>query len=193
MSFCKKEGKDQIIFVTKEDHEAPIKIDFEDDEDDQPGIILPNGEINWNCPCLGGMATGPCGVEFREAFSCFQYSKATPKGSDCFDQFHGMQACMSQYPTLYPQADSLDIDEDEDGEDASGRKGRESPKSAQQVDEKNPDQTSSSTEHKDSSSNQKPESSKKSKWLWRKFTARNKRSEKADGSEYPAAVCQELV
>lgn len=114
MSYCKKEGKDQIIFVTKEDHEAPIQIDFnEDDDDEQPGIILPNGEINWNCPCLGGMATGPCGVEFREAFSCFQYSTATPKGSDCFDRFHEMQQCMVKYPNLYPQADPI-MDDDED-------------------------------------------------------------------------------
>lgn len=42
-----------------------------------PGLILPSGEINWNCPCLGGMATGPCGVEFREAFSCFHYRCVT--------------------------------------------------------------------------------------------------------------------
>lgn len=38
-----------------------------------PGLILESGDINWNCPCLGGMATGPCGVEFRDAFSCFHY------------------------------------------------------------------------------------------------------------------------
>lgn len=27
------------------------------------------GEINWDCPCLGGMADGPCGEEFKKAFS----------------------------------------------------------------------------------------------------------------------------
>lgn len=37
------------------------------------GPILPNGEINWECPCLGGAAHGPCGTEFRAAFSCFHY------------------------------------------------------------------------------------------------------------------------
>lgn len=37
------------------------------------GPIFPNGEINWDCPCLGGAAHGPCGTEFREAFSCFHY------------------------------------------------------------------------------------------------------------------------
>ena len=25
-------------------------------------------EINWDCPCLGGMAHGPCGEEFKAAF-----------------------------------------------------------------------------------------------------------------------------
>ena len=37
------------------------------------GLILSNGDINWECPCLGGMATGPCGNQFREAFSCFHF------------------------------------------------------------------------------------------------------------------------
>jgi intermembrane space import and assembly protein 40 len=67
------------------------------------GLLLPSGEINWNCPCLGGMATGPCGVEFRDAFSCFHYSEAEPKGSDCYDNFKQMQDCMASYPTVYNQ------------------------------------------------------------------------------------------
>lgn len=37
------------------------------------GPVLPNGEINWDCPCLGGAAHGPCGTEFRAAFSCFHF------------------------------------------------------------------------------------------------------------------------
>ena len=29
------------------------------------------GEINWDCPCLGGMGTtGPCAPEFRDGASC---------------------------------------------------------------------------------------------------------------------------
>lgn len=65
-------GKDKIIFATKEDHDKESTISL-DEPDEAVGLILPNGEINWGCPCLGGMATGPCGVEFREAFSCFHY------------------------------------------------------------------------------------------------------------------------
>lgn len=45
------------------------------------------GEINWDCPCLGGMAHGPCGEDFKAAFSCFVYSEEEPKGIDCVDKF----------------------------------------------------------------------------------------------------------
>lgn len=47
------------------------------------------------------MATGPCGVQFRDAFSCFHYSEADPKGSDCYEAFRTMQDCFSLYPTVY--------------------------------------------------------------------------------------------
>ena len=73
---------------------------------------MPNGEINWNCPCLGGMASGPCGYQFRSAFSCFHHSESEPKGSDCYEEFLQMQECMSKYPTLYG-TDKDDETEDE--------------------------------------------------------------------------------
>ncbi|VEN36136.1 unnamed protein product [Callosobruchus maculatus] len=112
MSHCRKLGpnnKDIVIFATKEDHQVPSKVTLPE-PDPQPGLILPNGDINWNCPCLGGMATGPCGVEFRNAFSCFHYSDAEPKGSDCYDLFKTMQVCMQKYPTLY----NKDLSDDDD-------------------------------------------------------------------------------
>ncbi|KAL8693355.1 MAG: hypothetical protein Q9218_001792 [Villophora microphyllina] len=59
------------------------------------------GEINWDCPCLGGMADGPCGPQFKEAFSCFVFSKEEPKGMDCIDRFKGMQDCFREYPEIY--------------------------------------------------------------------------------------------
>lgn len=59
------------------------------------------GEINWDCPCLGGMAHGPCGPEFREAFSCFVFSTEEPKGMDCIDKFQNMQQCFQRYPEVY--------------------------------------------------------------------------------------------
>lgn len=107
MSYCRQEGKDRIIFVTKEEHESPSNAELIADDPNDPyeeqGLILPNGDINWNCPCLGGMASGPCGSQFKEAFSCFHYSEEEVKGSDCIDHFRNMQECMQKYPELYPQ------------------------------------------------------------------------------------------
>ncbi|KAK7896067.1 hypothetical protein WMY93_021392 [Mugilogobius chulae] len=115
MPIIREEGKDTIIFVTKEDHEAPSNAELVEEDPDDPyeekGLILPSGEINWNCPCLGGMASGPCGTEFKEAFSCFHYSKEEVKGSECLDQFRAMQECMQRYPELYPQEDEKDKQE----------------------------------------------------------------------------------
>lgn len=59
------------------------------------------GEINWDCPCLGGMAHGPCGPEFREAFSCFIFSEQEPKGVDCVEKFQAMQDCFRRHPEVY--------------------------------------------------------------------------------------------
>ena len=59
------------------------------------------GEINWDCPCLGGMAHGPCGLQFREAFSCFVFSEADPKGMDCVEKFKAMQDCFREHPDVY--------------------------------------------------------------------------------------------
>jgi intermembrane space import and assembly protein 40 len=115
MSFCKELGKDRIIFVTKEDHEKPSTVTLpESDGEEQRGLILENGDINWNCPCLGGMASGPCGYQFRDAFSCFHYSEADPKGSDCIEKFAQMQQCMNQFPNLYPNRDDDEEDKDKD-------------------------------------------------------------------------------
>lgn len=59
-----------------------------EEEASQEGAFNPEtGEINWDCPCLGGMAHGPCGEEFKAAFSCFVYSTEEPKGMECIDKF----------------------------------------------------------------------------------------------------------
>lgn len=68
------------------------------------------GEINWDCPCLGGMAQGPCGEEFKEAFSCFVYSEAEPKGIDCVEKFQNMQNCFRANPEYY--ADQIKDEEE---------------------------------------------------------------------------------
>jgi intermembrane space import and assembly protein 40 len=59
------------------------------------------------------MASGPCGEQFKSAFSCFHYSTEDIKGSDCVDQFRAMQECMQKYPDLYPQEDEEEEEEEE--------------------------------------------------------------------------------
>ncbi|EEH42244.1 uncharacterized protein PADG_07064 [Paracoccidioides brasiliensis Pb18] len=83
-----------------------------EEEASSEGAFNPEtGEINWDCPCLGGMAHGPCGEEFRAAFSCFVYSTEEPKGMDCIEKFEGMQNCFRQHPELYPtETDEEDVD-----------------------------------------------------------------------------------
>lgn len=74
------------------------------------------GEINWDCPCLGGMAYGPCGEQFREAFSCFVFSQEEPKGINCIDKFKGMQDCFREHPDVYG-AELEDADAPLEGEE----------------------------------------------------------------------------
>lgn len=80
---------EQLQLADNEEGAAPQGgIEGLEAEADQQGAFNPEtGEINWDCPCLGGMATGPCGEEFKAAFSCFVYSQEEPKGMDCIDKF----------------------------------------------------------------------------------------------------------
>ena len=57
--------------------------------------------------CLGGMADGPCGEDFKAAFSCFIYSEAEPKGVDCVEKFKGMQDCFRLHPEIYGEGELL--------------------------------------------------------------------------------------
>ena len=66
-------GDHTSVFVTQEDLAKPEVVSSLAEEDEEFGVLLPNGEINWDCPCLGGMPHGPCGQEFKDAFSCFHY------------------------------------------------------------------------------------------------------------------------
>jgi len=47
------------------------------------------------------MAYGPCGMQFREAFSCFVFSEGEPKGIDCVEKFKAMQDCFRENPDVY--------------------------------------------------------------------------------------------
>lgn len=90
--------------VTVADHERPAPAGpgaLEEEADQQGAFNEETGEINWDCPCLGGMAHGPCGEQFRAAFSCFVYSKEEPKGVDCIEHFKTMQNCFREHPDIY--------------------------------------------------------------------------------------------
>ncbi|GAA5803727.1 Oxidoreductase [Helicostylum pulchrum] len=133
------EGKDTVKFVDEEQieraaagatnegetkQEETKTTQEEEGEGEEPASAFnpETGEINWECPCLGGMAQGPCGDEFKAAFSCFVFSEAEPKGLDCVEKFKGMQDCFRLHPDVY--GDEIDDNEEEEEE----KKTEESPK-----------------------------------------------------------------
>jgi len=80
---------------------AALDAELEEEAQSEGAFNPETGEINWDCPCLGGMAHGPCGPEFKEAFSCFVFSTEEPKGMDCIDKFQNMQQCFQRHPDVY--------------------------------------------------------------------------------------------
>lgn len=62
-------------------------------------------ELILSTQCLGGMADGPCGEQFKAAFSCFVYSEAEPKGVDCVEKFKAMQDCFRLHPDIYGEGE----------------------------------------------------------------------------------------
>ncbi|USP75617.1 Mitochondrial intermembrane space import and assembly protein 40 [Curvularia clavata] len=128
-----------------------------EEEADQQGAFNPEtGEINWDCPCLGGMAHGPCGDQFKAAFSCFVYSKEEPKGMDCIDKFKDMQNCFREYPEIYGSELDADADDDEDDmatapastETSSGQSSNASPLQADSAPKLTPSEDSTSAQDK---------------------------------------------
>lgn len=101
-----KEKKDQVLMFNKKSLAEPLS-DYSKyimhmvDASEEPGVVFPNGEINWACPCLGTAPIGPCSQQFRAAFKCFHYSESEMKGSDCLAEFERLQNCMKKYPVLY--------------------------------------------------------------------------------------------
>ena len=81
--------------------EEEESIPSEEEASPQGAFDPATGKINWDCPCLGGMAYGPCGLQFREAFSCFVFSEEEPKGIDCVEKFKAMQDCFRENPDVY--------------------------------------------------------------------------------------------
>lgn len=113
----KKEQEEEVEEATPIDLE-----DLSEDASQQSAFDPETNTINWDCPCLGGMAQGPCGEEFKEAFSCFVFSEEEVKGVDCIDKFKLMQDCFRKYPEHYKE--ELE-DEDEFERSEQERESRE--------------------------------------------------------------------
>lgn len=110
--------KDQVIFVAP--GASGGSADSGSGDSSAQAYDPETREINWDCPCLGGMANGPCGPQFRDAFSCFVHSESEPKGADCVDLFRTMQECFREHPEVYQAELQYDEDaaEDNDNMDA---------------------------------------------------------------------------
>ncbi|KAK3688782.1 hypothetical protein B0T22DRAFT_161936 [Podospora appendiculata] len=100
------------VAIPSPNHEAESPAALEQEAASQGAFNPETGEINWDCQCLGGMADGPCGEEFKSAFSCFVYSTEEPKGMDCIDKFQHMQDCFRKYPEIYGSEIADDEDDD---------------------------------------------------------------------------------
>ncbi|KAL9938647.1 hypothetical protein V8E36_002366 [Tilletia maclaganii] len=82
---------------------AEIVVEGSETSSNQSAYNPDTGEINWDCPCLGGMAHGSCGEQFKAAFSCFVYSEKEPKGIECVEHFKAMQDCFRKHPEEYAE------------------------------------------------------------------------------------------
>lgn len=140
----------QEIQKAEEEQLAPT-----DEEAKQEGAYNPDtGEINWDCPCLGGMAHGPCGEEFKAAFSCFVYSEAEPKGIDCVEKFQHMQDCFREHPEHYAEQIKDEEDavashnEESKASDENGGKQQLDEEPAEQIDQQTSEQAKEQTEEK---------------------------------------------
>lgn len=100
-------SKDAIYFVEKEVQTPNSTSDSTSNEttsadaSQSDAYNASTGEINWDCPCLNGMASGPCGDEFKGAFSCFVKSEEEVKGTECVQLFQTMQKCFQAFPEVY--------------------------------------------------------------------------------------------
>lgn len=110
--FIQEKSSDASSSISSEDPsqgspEAPAAEGGEDSGASGGAFNPETGEINWDCPCLGGMAHGPCGMQFREAFSCFVFSEDEPKGINCVEKFKAMQDCFREHPDVYGEGMSI--------------------------------------------------------------------------------------
>ncbi|CAG5074023.1 Similar to chchd4-a: Mitochondrial intermembrane space import and assembly protein 40-A (Xenopus laevis) [Cotesia congregata] len=103
MSANNKEEKDSNNLSFNKEEKPPASKNNQSESESSPGLILSSGEINWDCPCLDGMASGPCGSEFKESFLCMFNSNTNEEQDnlECLTSFKNLFTCMSEYPDFY--------------------------------------------------------------------------------------------
>ena len=81
------------------------------------GAIRDDGTINWECPCIQREVVGPCGVEFRTAFSAYvdMKNEGQTKPSDTFmTAIKSFNTCAGKFPEYYMPRLKDDTDNDDD-------------------------------------------------------------------------------
>ncbi|KAF1741610.1 hypothetical protein MXB_379 [Myxobolus squamalis] len=63
-------------------------------------MVNPDGSINWDCPCLGGIPQSVCGEVFKPALLCLINSKTDPVGLDCMKLFEKINECFNEHPEI---------------------------------------------------------------------------------------------
>ncbi|PIN02988.1 hypothetical protein CDL12_24488 [Handroanthus impetiginosus] len=79
------------------------------DEDDNESLEA-KAQKALECPCIAHLRSGPCGVQFSDAFVCFLKSTAEEKGSDCVNPFVALQNCIKANSDAF----SKDVLEEDD-------------------------------------------------------------------------------
>ena len=116
-----QDSSSELFSILSTGSASVVTSELEEQTTQESAFNPETNEINWDCPCLGGMAHGPCGEQFKEAFSCFVFSEKEPKGIDCVDKFQGMQECFRRYPDHYKEEleDEEDFEKAQDGEETA--------------------------------------------------------------------------
>ncbi|KAG9138132.1 hypothetical protein Leryth_001371 [Lithospermum erythrorhizon] len=80
---------------------------------DQNESLEVKAEKALECPCIAHLRTGPCSVQFSNAFVCFLKSTSEEKGSDCVHPFVALQSCIKTNPNAFSK-DVLEDSEDKE-------------------------------------------------------------------------------
>ncbi|KTW31363.1 hypothetical protein T552_00008 [Pneumocystis carinii B80] len=118
--FIKADTDKETSKNTNNNNEEISTLSNSENNSEESAFNPETGEINWKDYKRANsiVAHGPCGKEFKDAFSCFVYSKEEPKGMECIEKFQTMQECFKKYPEIYNNEinneDDIEITESND-------------------------------------------------------------------------------